>query len=94
MRERWEQAGLDDLLDGATRIEFTLRFTLSHPGLSTTIVGTRNPAHLRDNIRAAKKGPLPADVLAEAKRRLAAAGSIADPLDARAKTAANESARG
>jgi aryl-alcohol dehydrogenase-like predicted oxidoreductase len=94
MRDRWERAALDDLLDGSTRIEFTLRFTLSHPGLSTTIVGTRNPAHLRDNIQAAKKGPLPARVLAETKRRLAAAGSIPDPVDAPAKSAASESARG
>ena len=77
MKDRWEQARLDELLDGATRIEFTLRFTLSHPGLSTTIVGTRNAEHLRDNLRAAKKGPLPASVLAEAKRRLTEAGSVA-----------------
>jgi aryl-alcohol dehydrogenase-like predicted oxidoreductase len=80
MKDRWEQAGLDELLDGATRIEFTLRFTLSHPGLSTTIVGTRSPEHLRDNIRAAKKGPLPDSVLAEAKRRLTEAGSVAEPV--------------
>jgi aryl-alcohol dehydrogenase-like predicted oxidoreductase len=94
MRDRWERAALDDLLDGSTRIEFTLRFTLSHPGLSTTIVGTRNAAHLRDNIRAARKGPLPPDVQAEAKRRLAAAGSTSDPLPGPAKSAVNESARG
>jgi aryl-alcohol dehydrogenase-like predicted oxidoreductase len=56
MKDRWEEAKLDELLDGMTRMEFTLRFTLSHPGLSTTIVGTRNPDHLRDNIEAAKKG--------------------------------------
>jgi aryl-alcohol dehydrogenase-like predicted oxidoreductase len=53
-----------------SRMEFTLRFTLSHPGLSTTIVGTKNPDHLRDNLEAARRGPLPDDVLAEAKRRL------------------------
>ena len=28
----------------------TLRFTLSHPGLTTTIVGTSNPAHLAANL--------------------------------------------
>ena len=58
---------LDDLLDGMSRIEFMLRFTLSHPDLDTTIVGTANPAHLRQNLDAARKGPLPPDVLAEAK---------------------------
>lgn len=69
-RTLWETSALDDLLDGASRMEFMLRFTLSHPELDTTIVGTANPAHLRQNIDAARKGALPADVLAEAKRRL------------------------
>jgi aryl-alcohol dehydrogenase-like predicted oxidoreductase len=75
-RDRWEQAGLDDLLDGMSRMEFTLRFTLSNPDLDTTIVGTRDIDHLRDNAAVAEKGPLPASVVEEAKRRLAAAGSV------------------
>lgn len=70
----WEKAKLDELLDGMSQMEFMLRFTLSHPALDTTIVGTRSPEHLRENVEAAIKGPLPADVYAEAKRRLAAAG--------------------
>ncbi len=74
-RDRWEAARLDELLDGMDRMEFTLRFTLSHPDLDTTIVGTKDPGHLHTNIAAALKGPLPADVVAEAKRRLAEAGS-------------------
>jgi aryl-alcohol dehydrogenase-like predicted oxidoreductase len=69
-RDRWEQANLDDLLDGATRSEFTLRFTLSHPHMHTTIVGTANPDHLAANVAAAAKGALPADVYEEAKSRL------------------------
>jgi aryl-alcohol dehydrogenase-like predicted oxidoreductase len=72
-RTLWERAGLDDLLDGMGRMEFMLRFTLSHPDLDTTIVGTANPEHLRQNLEAARKGPLPPDVLEEAKRRLDAA---------------------
>ena len=52
-----------------------LRFTLSHPGLDTTIVGTRSTKHLGDNIAAAIKGPLPDDVMVEAKNRLTAAGA-------------------
>jgi aryl-alcohol dehydrogenase-like predicted oxidoreductase len=75
VKDRWEGAKLDDLLDGMSRMEFTLRFTLSLPELATTIVGTRNPAHLQENLDAAAKGPLPADVYDEAKRRLADAGS-------------------
>ena len=69
--EIWEQARLDDLRgEGESRTGFLLRFTLSHPRLSTTIVGTKNPAHLADNVRSAEKGALPADVYAEAIRRL------------------------
>jgi aryl-alcohol dehydrogenase-like predicted oxidoreductase len=75
-QRRWEAAELDDLLEGTDRMTFMLRFTLSHPDLSTTIVGTRNSDHLRANVRAAAEGPLPAEVYAEAKRRLAAAGSV------------------
>jgi aryl-alcohol dehydrogenase-like predicted oxidoreductase len=88
MKDRWERARLDELLDDRTRLEFTLRFTLSHPGLSTTIVGTRNPEHLRDNIEFAKKGPLPSNVLAEAKRRLSEAGSVPEPATEPRKTTA------
>jgi aryl-alcohol dehydrogenase-like predicted oxidoreductase len=69
----WAGNELDDLLDGASRTEFVLRYTLSHPDLHTTIVGTSDPAHLEANVAAARKGPLPADVYAEAKRRLAPA---------------------
>jgi aryl-alcohol dehydrogenase-like predicted oxidoreductase len=56
-------------------VEFILRFTFTHPDLDTNIVGTVNPAHLQDNINALLKGPLPSDLYAEAKRRLADAGS-------------------
>ena len=73
-QRNWETASLDDLLEqaGISSMEFTLRFTLSHPALSTTIVGTSNLEHLKGNIEVAAKGPLPADVYAEAKRRLPA----------------------
>jgi len=71
---RFDEASLDDLLDGASRSEFMLRFTISHPALSTTIVGTLNPAHLAENVAAAEKGPLAPEVYEEVKRRLAAAG--------------------
>jgi len=69
-RQRWEAGELDDLLGDMSRQEFILRFTLSHPGLSSTIVGTSNLEHLRANLEIAARGPLPADVYEEAKRRL------------------------
>ena len=53
-----------------SRMEFVLRFTVSHLGLSTTIVGTSSLAHLAGNIAIAEKGSLPADLYEEAKKRL------------------------
>lgn len=75
MQQRWEQADLDDLLDGQSRTAFMLRYTLAHPGLDTTIVGTSNLDHLRQNVVTASAGPLPDDVVEEANRRLDAAGA-------------------
>ncbi len=70
-RDAWERAHLDDLLDGASPNEFILRYTLSHPDMHTTIVGTANLEHLAANLAVARKGPLPSDVYAEARRRFA-----------------------
>jgi aryl-alcohol dehydrogenase-like predicted oxidoreductase len=67
---RWAAAGLADLLGDMSGHEFMLRFTLSHPALSSTIVGTASLAHLADNLAVAAKGPLPADLYAQARRRL------------------------
>ena len=72
----WDKARLSELLDGMSQFEFLLRFTISHPDLSTTIVGTLDPDHLAQNVAAASKGPLPANVYSEAKKRLAAVGSL------------------
>ena len=72
----WDKAKLSELLDGMSQFEFLLRFTISHPDLSTTIVGTLDPDHLAQNVAAASKGPLPAKVYNEAKKRLAAAGAL------------------
>jgi aryl-alcohol dehydrogenase-like predicted oxidoreductase len=71
-QRNWETSGVTDLLReaGLSNMEFILRFTLSHPDLSTTIVGTSNPGHLAGNIAMAEKGPLPADLYAEAKKLL------------------------
>jgi len=67
----WGRAGLQELLDGMSAMEFTLRATLSHRGMTTNIVGTLNPDHLAENIAATGRGPLPPDVLEEARRRVA-----------------------
>lgn len=69
-RRRWERAGIEEELDGMSQFEFMLRFTISHPALSSAIVGTSNADHLRANVAIVEKGPLPADLYEEAKRRL------------------------
>ena len=69
----WEEANLNELLDGMTRTQFMLRYTISNPSMHTTIVGTASMEHLADNLRTAELGPLPPDVYAEAQRRLSTA---------------------
>ena len=78
--DTWQKVGIDDLLGDMSRMEFVLRFTYSHPDMATTIVGTVNPEHLQGNIDALLKGPLPADLYAEAKRRLAQGGEAPVPM--------------
>ena len=53
-----------------SRHEFIVRFTLSHPALSSTIVGTSSLDHLRSNLAIAAKGPLPADLYQRARDAL------------------------
>ena len=75
--ETFEKAGLDELREpGESRTAFLLRFTLSHPHCDTTIVGTLQPEHLRENVAAAERGRLPQDVYEEAKLRLDRVGMM------------------
>jgi len=80
--DRWatfEKAGLDELREpGESRTAFLLRFTLSHPHCDTTIVGTLQAEHLRENVAVAMRGPLAADVYAAAKLRLDRIGESAE----------------
>ncbi len=77
--ETFDKANLGELLEeGESKTSFVLRFTLAHPDMHTTIVGTQNCNHLQENVEAAIRGALANDVYAEAKRRLDAAGETAD----------------
>lgn len=71
---KWDRAQLDEVAEGMDRYEFVLRFTLTHPACHTTIVGTMDLDHLKENVSAAKAGPLPADVYSRTKTRLADIG--------------------
>ena len=78
---RFKEANLDDLLTaGENRSTFMLRFTLSHPAVDTIIAGTLKPEHLQENVEAAQRGALPADVYEEAKRRLEGVGVTPAPV--------------
>jgi len=75
--ENYSKSNLDDLLDeGESRTAFLLRFVLSHPHLNTTIVGTKNLEHFKENINTANKGKLSEDIYEEAKKRLSAIGAV------------------
>ena len=82
-RDQWalfERAGLDELrAEGESRSAFVFRYTLSHPAVHTIIVGTTRVAHLHENVAATRRGPLPPDVYAEAKQRMAGAGERPAP---------------
>ncbi|TWU42189.1 aldo/keto reductase [Novipirellula artificiosorum] len=71
LNDVWSQAKLDQVLPtGMSRAQLILRYTLSHPGVTTTIVGTCNDQHLTENIAAAKAGPLSEDLRAEIAARV------------------------
>jgi aryl-alcohol dehydrogenase-like predicted oxidoreductase len=52
---------------GMTLPQMALRFILSHPAVSTTIVGMRKPEHVRENIALSDHGPLDPALLAQLK---------------------------
>ena len=57
---RLAAARLDELAEGAPAMELLRRFILSH--VDSVIVGSTEVAHVRANVAAAEKGPLPPDV--------------------------------
>ena len=75
--DNFSKSNLDDLLDeGESPTSFLLRFTLSHPELNTTIVGTKNAEHFKENIKTASRGILPENIYEEAKNRLSSKGIL------------------
>lgn len=72
LNDVWNGAKLDEILpEGMSRAELILRYTLSHPHCHTCIVGTCNPEHLAENIKAAEAGPLPTDLYEQITSRVA-----------------------
>jgi aryl-alcohol dehydrogenase-like predicted oxidoreductase len=78
----FQQAGLPELCaPGEGMNDFLIRFALSHAHINTIIIGTGSPEHLAENVRAAERGELPADVYTRAKQGLDAVGVVAEPYE-------------
>jgi aryl-alcohol dehydrogenase-like predicted oxidoreductase len=61
--------GLKKILpDGMSLPELALRFVLSNPTVSTTIVGMRSPEHVLANTSYSDQGSLSADLIAEVRK--------------------------
>jgi aryl-alcohol dehydrogenase-like predicted oxidoreductase len=56
------------LPEGMSLPELALRFILSEPTVSTTIIGMRKPEHVRSNIGTSHAGPLPTELIAKLRR--------------------------
>ena len=77
----WEAAGIDEILGGMSRIEFMIRFALMRNSVGICLIGTADASHLEENVRAAEKGPLSAELYDVAVERLAQAGSFPGDAD-------------
>jgi aryl-alcohol dehydrogenase-like predicted oxidoreductase len=53
---------------GMTLPDMALRFVLSHPAVSTTIIGMRKLDHVRQNVALSDAGPLDEDLLKKLKK--------------------------
>jgi aryl-alcohol dehydrogenase-like predicted oxidoreductase len=74
VQQLWQRAGLDQLLEGMSRIEFMIRFVMSNDNVDVALVATTAEAHLAADIDYAAKGPLDPKLFQTACERLAAAG--------------------
>jgi aryl-alcohol dehydrogenase-like predicted oxidoreductase len=54
--------------EGMTLPEMAIRFVLSHPVVSTTVVGMRKPENVAANVSYSDKGPLPAELITELRK--------------------------
>ena len=73
LNDVWARARLDEILPAdMLRAELILRYTLSHPHVATSIVGTCNLEHLDENLASVAKGALPVELYDEVTARIEA----------------------
>ena len=76
----FDEAHLTELFEaGDDKISFLIRFALSHTGIGTMIIGTKDINHLVDNVKAAEMGILKPEIYEQAKKRLTAVGVTVKP---------------
>jgi aryl-alcohol dehydrogenase-like predicted oxidoreductase len=64
-------AMLQELCEGNSSVnELIIRHVISNENITSAIIGSSNAEHMKENIAAAEKGPLPQDLRDEIKRRL------------------------
>ena len=74
--DAFARAGLEDLLgEGEDLRSFLIRYALSHPAVSSVLIGTNNQEHLQANVIAVSAGGLEVDRYNEAKKRFKTIGS-------------------
>lgn len=79
--KKYEASGISELFEtGESKTSFLLRFSMSHPGVSSVVIGSKNVEHILDNIHAAERGILPDDIYQKAKDHLCYAGIIPGPV--------------
>jgi len=61
--EYWKRMKVMKLDFGNDWLDVALRFTAFTPGISTSIVGTTNLDHIKNNINSVNKGPLAAELV-------------------------------
>ena len=72
-RERWSALELD--LGDLPPDEVALRFSAHLPGVHSVLVATTKVAHLKRNVEAVARGPLPEDLVAGIRRRFRERGA-------------------
>ena len=65
--DRAQQLPLEELAGGMPLTEFALRFTLSNPDVTTAIIGTTNPDHIKSNVAVSDGKGLPDEVVERVK---------------------------
>jgi aryl-alcohol dehydrogenase-like predicted oxidoreductase len=75
---RFEASKISELFEeDESRNDFLIRYALTHPAIASVVIGSKNIHHVAENVKAAERGKLSAEIYMEAKKRLDYAGIVA-----------------